>query len=78
MEEIEVLYGEEGLRRLDPTGKEHGFLARIQRSAFHWHEEDKYLKRHVEDIRAGRFVIMALGAASGVVVPNLIAGLVSR
>ena len=60
LEEIEVLYGEEGLRRLDPTGKEHGLLARIQRAAFHWNEEDKYLRQHVEDIQAGRFVIMTL------------------
>jgi hypothetical protein len=60
LEEIEVLYGDEGMRRLDPTGKEHGLLARIQRTAFHWQEEDKYLRRHVEDILAGRFVIMVL------------------
>jgi hypothetical protein len=60
LEEIEVLYGEEGLRRLDPTGKEHGLLARIQRAAFHWHEEDKYLRQHEEDIQAGRFVILAM------------------
>jgi MoaF-like len=60
IEGIEVLYGEEGLRRLDPTGKEQGFLARVQRAAFHWHEEDKYLRQHVEDILAGRFVIMVL------------------
>ena len=59
IEGIEILYGEEGLRRLDPTGKEHGFLARVQRADFLWNE-DKYLRRHVEDIRAGHFVVMVL------------------
>jgi hypothetical protein len=48
------------MRRLDPTGKEHGLLARVQRAVFHWNEEDKYLRRHVEDILAGHFVIMVL------------------
>jgi hypothetical protein len=60
MNEIDILYGEEGMRRLDPTGEEQGLLARVQRVAFHWHEEDKYLRQHVEDIKAGHFVIMTL------------------
>jgi hypothetical protein len=60
MDELDVLYGEEGIRRIDPTGKEQGLLARLQRAAFHWNEEDKYLRQHVEDIRAGHFVIMVL------------------
>jgi hypothetical protein len=59
-EGIEVLYGEEGMRRLDPTGEEHGLLARFQRAAVQWNEEDKYLRQHVKDIRAGHFVIMVL------------------
>jgi len=60
VDEIDVLYGEEGMRRLDPAGKEHGLLARFQRAAVQWNEEDKYLRQHVEDILAGRFVIMVL------------------
>lgn len=60
MDEIDILYGEEGLRRLDSTGVEHGLLARVQRTAFHWHEEGRYLRQHVEDVQAGHFVIMVL------------------
>jgi hypothetical protein len=61
--DIDVLRGEEGMHRLDPTGEEHGFLARFQRTLIHLlgpAEESKYLSRHVEDLREGRFVIMIL------------------
>ena len=61
-EHIDVLHNEEDLRRLDPTGDAHGFLAQFQRTlirAFDL-EEFKYLNHHVEDVRAGRFVIMVL------------------
>jgi ketosteroid isomerase-like protein len=62
-EEIDVLHGEGGLDRLDPTGAEHGFLARFQRTLIRTAgpaEEYKHLRRHVEDVRAGRFVVMVL------------------
>jgi ketosteroid isomerase-like protein len=61
--EIDVLHGEDDLRRLDPTGAEHGFLARFQRTLIRTAgpvEEYKHLSRHIEDVRAGRFVIMVL------------------
>jgi uncharacterized protein (TIGR02246 family) len=61
-EDIEMLHGDEDLHRLDPTGAEHGFLAQFQRSlirAFEL-EEFKQLTHYVEDLRAGRFVIMVL------------------
>lgn len=61
--DIDILRGEEDVHRLDPTGEEHGFLARFQRALIHVlgpAEESKYLHRHVEDLRAGRFVIMVL------------------
>src|SRR6476620_9205293 len=61
--DIDILRGEEDLHRLDPTGSEHGFLARFQRTvirALGTAEEFKHLSRHVEDVRAGRFVIMVL------------------
>jgi predicted SnoaL-like aldol condensation-catalyzing enzyme len=61
--EIDILRGEEDLHRLDPTGSEHGFLARFQRTLIRTLgpvEEFKHLSRHVEDLRAGRFVIMVL------------------
>jgi len=64
--DIEILRGEEDLHRLDPTGSEHGFLARFQRTLIRTlgpNEEFKHLSRHVEDIRAGRFVIMVLAKA---------------
>jgi hypothetical protein len=60
LEEIDVLYGEEGLRRLDPTGNEHGWLARFQRTVMQYNSEYKYLSHHEADLRAGHFVIMVL------------------
>src|SRR5262245_26900641 len=61
--DIDILRGEGGLHRLDPTGSEHGFLARFQRTvirALGPAEEFRSLSRHADDLRAGRFVIMVL------------------
>jgi uncharacterized protein (TIGR02246 family) len=60
--DIDVLHGEEDLQRLDPTGAEHGFFAHVQRTLIRTLEleEFKHLTHHVEDLRAGRFVIMVL------------------
>lgn len=61
-EDIDVLHGEEALKRLDPTGAEHGFFAQFHRTlirAFNSEEFDD-LTHHVEDIEAGRFVIMVM------------------
>jgi uncharacterized protein (TIGR02246 family) len=59
-EDIDILHGEEDLHRLDLTGAEHGFLAQFQRTVIRTFEleEFKHLTHHVEDVRAGRFVIM--------------------
>jgi uncharacterized protein (TIGR02246 family) len=60
---IDILHGDEDVRRLDPTGEEHGFLAQFQRTLIRLAgpaEEYKSLRHHVEDVRAGRFVIMVL------------------
>jgi uncharacterized protein (TIGR02246 family) len=60
---IDILHGEADLHRLDPTGDEHGFLAQFQRTLIRIGgpvEESKHLRHHVEDVRAGRFVIMVL------------------
>jgi uncharacterized protein (TIGR02246 family) len=60
---IDVLHGDKDLNRLDPTGTEHGLLERLQRALIRTGgpvEEHKHLMHHVEDVRAGRFVIMAL------------------
>jgi hypothetical protein len=62
-EEIDVLHGEGALDRLDPAGREHGFLARVQRTLIRTAgpvEEYKHLTRHIEDVRAGRFVVMVV------------------
>jgi uncharacterized protein (TIGR02246 family) len=61
-EDIDILHDEEDLKRLDPTGAEHGFLAQFQRTLIRALdlEEFKHLTHHVEDVRAGRFVIMVL------------------
>ena len=60
---IDVLHGADDLSRLDPTGAEHGILERLQRALIRTGgsaEEYKHLMHHVEDVRAGRFVIMIL------------------
>jgi uncharacterized protein (TIGR02246 family) len=61
-ETIDILHDEEGLARLDPTGTGHGFFAQFQRTLIRALdlEEFKHLTHHVEDVRAGRFVIMVL------------------
>lgn len=59
---IDVLHGEEALHRLDSTGAEHGLFSQFHRSFIRTFEleEFKQLTHHVEDIRAGRFVITVL------------------
>jgi uncharacterized protein (TIGR02246 family) len=61
-QEIDVLHGEEDVHRLDPTGADHGFFAQFQRSVIRTFDLDefKHLTHLVEDVRAGRFVIMVL------------------
>ena len=61
--DIDILHGEAGAQRLDPEGVEHGFFARFQRTLIRTAgpaEEYTHLMRHVEDVHAGRFVIMVL------------------
>ena len=58
---IDVLHGESDVQRLDPTGTSHGFFAQFQRALVGTAssaEEYGHLKQHVEDVRAGRFVVM--------------------
>jgi uncharacterized protein (TIGR02246 family) len=66
-EDIDILHGEEDLHRLDPTGAEHGFLAQFHRTMIRTLdlEEFKHLTHHVEDVRAGRYVIMVLTKRRG-------------
>ena len=60
--DIEILHGEDDVKRLDPTGSGHGFIAQFQRTLIRTFdlEEFKHLMHHVEDVRAGRYVIMVL------------------
>ncbi len=65
---IDVLHGGKGLSRLDPTGAAHGVVERLQRALIRTGapaEEYRHLMRHVDDVRAGRFVIMALAPEHG-------------
>jgi uncharacterized protein (TIGR02246 family) len=66
-QDIDILHGEEDLQRLDPTGVEHGFLAQFQRTLISTldTEEFKQLTHLVEDVRAGRYVIMVLTKRRG-------------
>ena len=62
-DDIDILHGEDDVRRLDQTGDEYGFLAQFQRTLLRTAapvEEHKHLMHHLEDIRAGRFVVMVL------------------
>jgi uncharacterized protein (TIGR02246 family) len=58
--DIDVLQGEGDLRRLDPTGIDHGLFAQFQRTLIRSLdlEQFKHLTHHIEDVRAGRAVIM--------------------
>jgi uncharacterized protein (TIGR02246 family) len=61
--DIDILHGEGDIQRLDPTGAEHGFLAQFQRAVLRSAapaEEHRHLTHHLDDVRAGRFVIMVL------------------
>jgi len=67
---IEILHCEEDLHRPDPAGAERRFLAQFQRTLFrkltgeYKHlrlgEEFEHLRHYVDDVRAGRCVIMVL------------------
>jgi uncharacterized protein (TIGR02246 family) len=61
-QDIDILHDEKDLKRLDPTGSERGFLAQFQRTLIRALdlEQFKHLTHHVDDVRAGRFVIMVL------------------
>jgi molybdenum cofactor biosynthesis MoaF-like protein len=60
-EDIDILHGEEDLHRSNPTGAEHRFLGEFQRTLIHTiADEYKHLRHLVDDVRAGRWVIMVL------------------
>jgi hypothetical protein len=60
--EVVVLHGEDGLRRLDAGNHDHGVVATVRETLLRIGatvEEHEQLRHHLEDVRAGRFVIMA-------------------
>jgi len=59
---VDVLHGEQDLHRLDPSGDEHGVFAQLQRALIRGAagSEIKHLNYHVDDVRAGKSVIMVL------------------
>ena len=62
-EDVEVLRGDDGEHRLDPSGDAHGWLAQLQRTLIRVAapaEEHRHLMRHLDDVRAGRSVVMVL------------------
>lgn len=59
--DIDMLHGEEDLERLDPTGTKHGLFTQFRRTltrTFAAFEEFSHLTQDLEEVRAGRFVIM--------------------
>jgi hypothetical protein len=57
-EEIEVLTGEEGAHRIDPTGRKHGVLPRIVRCIQKLgNYESDHVTRHEQELLAGHFGI---------------------
>jgi uncharacterized protein (TIGR02246 family) len=71
-EDIDILHGEEDLERLNPSGPGRGLLAQFQRSVIETFEleEFKHLTHHIDDVRAGRFVIMVMAKRRG---PRIVA-----
>ena len=60
-QEIDILHAEADLHRPDSTGAEHRYLAQFQRTLIRTlADEYKHLQHLVEEVRAGRNVIMVL------------------
>ena len=59
---IDMLHGEEDVQRLDPDRRRPWILRAVSRKLTRSFEleEFKHLTHHVEDVRAGRFVVMVL------------------
>ena len=60
--QIGVLYGPEGAKRLDASGREHGILAQISRFFQGFADmDDKHTKRHEQELLAYALVLAKLG-----------------
>lgn len=59
-DEINVLCGDQGARRLDPSGKRHGTLGRLRRIIQTFGDQEKeVVKKQADELRAGNFLISA-------------------
>jgi hypothetical protein len=57
-ERIQVLCGEAGARRLDPSGKRHGLPGRIKRVIQQFADQEvQHLEHHSEALRAGGYLV---------------------
>ena len=57
-EDVSVLVGEDGVRRIDATGERKGMLARIFRVVDALGTEREHTARHVEALEQGKFVVI--------------------
>jgi molybdenum cofactor biosynthesis MoaF-like protein len=65
-EDIDILHGEDDLHRPDKSGNEGRFLSQFQRTLVHTlADEHKHLRHYIDDVRAGRSVIMVLAKRRG-------------
>jgi hypothetical protein len=56
-EEIHAISGEEGVRRLDPTGKHHGLRGRLIRTVENVAADDDILFGYADDLAAGAVLV---------------------
>lgn len=58
--DIQVLCCDGGARRLDPSGRRHGVLGRLQRLIQNFGDEDRdHVQRQAAELREGNFLIAA-------------------
>ena len=58
-EDIKVFSGEEGIRVIDPRGKQHGLLDRLIRVVQSFlSEEGEHMERYDEELRAGHYLVI--------------------
>ncbi len=59
-DDIHVLCGESGARRLDPSGRGHGLLGRMHRIVQHYGDQEvTHVQRQATELREGKFLIAA-------------------
>jgi hypothetical protein len=59
-ERIQVLFGEAGARRMDPSGERHGMLGQLRRVVQHFGDEEiEHIERQARELRTGNFLVAA-------------------